>query len=340
MKENWKKIAFSIPIGALFLWLAFKNVDINEVLESFSQISYGWLPGFIFFSTLSYLVRAERWILLLGEERHKANRSSFHAGTLFGYLMNYVIPRLGEVSRCMYVSKKDGIPALTLIGTVVLERVIDTLMLLIMVVLLFVYVITDEQTIVRLFGEENAGLMMNLGSWQSLFIIIGALLLSILAGWVGIKMLGQMAKKENLLGKMALKIYGLVEVFIKGLTNIRKVHNWPYFILLTAILWTCYVLMMYIPFSMFDFHDTYGLGLADSAVVMVLSAVGVALPSPGAVGTYHWFVKQTLFVLFNVPESEGLAFAFVTHSSMLLLVVVIAPIFIALNSFILRKQIR
>jgi hypothetical protein len=286
------------------------------------------------------MVRAERWILLLGEERVKAKRSSFNAGTLFGYLMNYVIPRLGEVSRCMYVSKKDGIPLLTLIGTVVLERVIDTLMLLLMVVFLFVYVITDEQTIVRLFGEENADIMMNLGSWQSLLMIIGALLISVTLAWLGIKSLGFFSKRENVLGKIALKIYGLTEVFIKGLTNIRKVHNWPYFIFLTALLWTCYVLMMYIPFSMFDFHETYGMGLADSAVVMVLSAVGVALPSPGAVGTYHWFVNQTLFVLFGVPESEGLAFAFVTHSSMLLLVIVIAPIFIALNSFILRKQNR
>ena len=102
-------------------------------------------------------------MLLVGEDRTKANRSSFIAGIFFGYLMNYIIPRLGEVSRCMYVSKKDDISTVSLIGTVVLERVIDVMMLLIMVVFLFVYVITEQETVVRLFGTENAELINKIG---------------------------------------------------------------------------------------------------------------------------------------------------------------------------------
>ncbi|TNE71819.1 flippase-like domain-containing protein [bacterium] len=340
MKENWKKIAVSIPIGALFLWLAFKNVDVDEVLKSFENISYGWIPGFIFVSVLSYLVRAERWILLLGEERAKAHRSTFNAGVFFGYLMNYIIPRLGEVSRCMYVSKKDSIPLLTLIGTVVLERVIDTLMLLMMVIILFVYVITDEHTIISLFGKENAEILLGMGSYESVGLIVGIIVAGIFFMWLGMKILKVVANREDFFGKMAQKISGLLDVFIKGLTNIRKVHNWPYFIILTAILWLCYTLMVLIPISMFDLGAQYGIGFADSAIIMVLSAIGVALPSPGAIGTYHWFVKQTLYVLYNVPEIIGLAYAFVTHSSMLLLILVAAPIGIGLNSFILRKRDR
>lgn len=340
MKKNWKTIAISLPIGALFIWLAVKNVNFDEIGDAFSKIHYGWIPLFAVFSTLSYILRAERWMLLLGEERSKANRSTFYAGTMFGYLMNYVIPRIGEVSRCVYVSKKDEIPTLKLIGTVVLERVIDTLMLLVMVVFLFVYVITDSETIIRLFGEKNAELILGAGSWQTAFIGFGVLVFVIVAYVLVRKLLTVLAKQESFAGKISIRILGLIQVFIDGLTNIKKVHNWPYFVFLTVVMWVCYVMMTYVPFSMFNMQETFHLGIADAATLMVLAAIGVALPSPGGIGTYHWFVKQTLFVLFAVPESEGLVYAFVTHSSMLVLVLIISPIFIGINTFISRKKNR
>jgi len=341
VKQNWKTIAISIPIGGLFLWLAFRNVDLNEVLSYFGKIEKGWwIFWFILVSVSSYLIRAERWMLLVGEDRLKAHRSSFVAGTFFGYMMNYIIPRLGEVSRCMYVSKKDEISAVSLIGTVVLERVIDTLMLLFMVVFLFVYVITEQETVVRLFGTENAELMNKIGSFESILVGFAILVAVYFLFKAGMTLLKTMEKKESVIGSLAKKTRGLISVFSTGLSNIKKVHNWPYFIVLTSLLWSCYIMMAYIPFYMFSMQEVYHLGIADSAILMVLAAVGVALPSPGAIGTYHWFVTQTLFVLYNVPETVGLAYAFVTHSAMLLLVMGLTPIFLFINTFILRKKNR
>jgi len=341
VKQNWKTIAISIPIGGLFLWLAFRNVDLNEVLSYFGKIEKGWwIFWFILISISSYLIRAERWMLLVGEDRAKANRSSFIAGIFFGYLMNYIIPRLGEVSRCMYVSKKDDISTVSLIGTVVLERVIDVMMLLIMVVFLFVYVITEQETVVRLFGTENAELINKIGSFESVFVGLAILVAGYFLFRAGMSLLNKLETKESVIGSIAKKTKGLISVFSTGLRNIRNMHHWPYFIVLTVLLWACYIMMAYIPFYMFSMQDVYHLGVADSAILMVLAAVGVSLPSPGAIGTYHWFVTQTLFVLYNVPETVGLAYAFVTHSAMLLLVMGFTPIFLFINTFILRKKNR
>ena len=337
MKKNWKTIAISIPIAVLFIWLALKNVDFKELSKSFSQIQYGWIPLFVLFSVGSYWIRAERWILLLGEERPKARRSSFFAGTMFGYMMNYIIPRVGEVSRCVYVSKKDSIPTLSLIGTVVLERVIDTLMLLAMIVFLFMYVITEEKTIINLFGEDNAQLILNAGSSQTVFIIIGVVLIGVLSFWLFNKALKHLANKESVIGGFAQKVLGLFQIFIDGMTNIKRIHNWPYFIFLTVAMWVCYIMMTYVPFSMFV-ENNYHLGIMDGAIVMILAAIGVTLPSPGGIGTYHWFVKQTLFVLYAIPESDGLVFAFVTHTSMFILVLLMTPILIGINTYILKKR--
>jgi hypothetical protein len=98
--------------------------------------------------------------------------------------------------------------------------------------------------------------------------------------------------------------------------------------------------MAYIPFYMFSMQETYNLGLADATTLMILASIGVVLPSPGAIGTYHWFVKQTLLVLFGVPETIGLAYAFVTHSAMLLIVIGGTPLFLFINTFNLRKKNR
>lgn len=341
MKQHWKTIAVSIPVGILFLWLAFKNVNVDEVLSYFNKIEKGWwIFWFILISVSSYIIRSERWLLLLGDDRVKARRSSFIAGLFFGYLMNYAVPRLGEVSRCMYVNRKDGISTVSLIGTVVLERVLDTLVLLGFVIFLFIYVLTEQETVTRLFGEENAQLLSQIGSWKSVLIGIAGVV-TVYFGFKLFKMLlSKLEKKDSLLGKIATKINGLLNIFVTGITNVKKIHNWPYFILLTVLLWLCYMLMAYIPFYMFSMQEAYHLGLADAATLMILASIGVALPSPGAIGTYHWFVKQTLLVLFGVPETIGLAYAFVTHSSMLLIVMIFTPVFMFINTFNLRKKNR
>lgn len=341
MKQHWKTIAISIPIGIVFLWLAFRNVDANEVLSYFEKIEKGWwILWFLTASVFSYLVRAERWMLLVGDDRHKAKRSSFIAGLFFGYLMNYAVPRLGEVSRCMYVSKKDEISTVSLIGTVVLERVLDTLVLIVFVVFLFIYVLTEEDTIIRLFGEENANLINKLGSWQSVVLGLVGLAIVYFGSKIIHKLLTVLSHKDTVIGKVATKVNGLFIVFVNGLTNIKKIHNWPYFVFLTVLLWFCYMLMAYIPFYMFSMQQVYQLGLADAAILMILASVGVALPSPGAIGTYHWFVKQTLLVLYGVPETVGLAYAFITHSAMLLIVLTFTPLFLLINTFNLRKKNR
>jgi hypothetical protein len=119
-----------------------------------------------------------------------------------------------------------------------------------------------------------------------------------------------------------------------GLVSIRRVKNWPLFIGLTALMWFCYILMTYIPFYMFNMVQVYHLGLFDAMTVTVIGAIGIALPSPGGMGTYHWFTKQALFVLFSVPAVVGLAYAFITYAVIFLIYMIFTPIIILISRYL------
>lgn len=123
-----------------------------------------------------------------------------------------------------------------------------------------------------------------------------------------------------------------------GLFAIRHLRQWPYFTGLTILIWAGYVIMAYIPFVAFNLHEDYGLGLEAALVIMTISSVGVALPSPGGIGTYHWFVRQGLLVLYGVPAANALAYAFVTHAVMMGVVVVTTPVILVWNKGLKRKN--
>jgi hypothetical protein len=121
--------------------------------------------------------------------------------------------------------------------------------------------------------------------------------------------------------------------FKDGLLAVREVKRWWLFIFYTFLIWTCYTLMSYIPFWMFDMQDVYGLGILEAITITVISAIGIAIPSPGGLGTYHYFVKQSLLVLFAVPAVTGLAYATVTHAATVAMVVLLTPIMLAVDKW-------
>jgi predicted membrane metal-binding protein len=126
--------------------------------------------------------------------------------------------------------------------------------------------------------------------------------------------------------------------FKEGLLAVRKVKRWWLFIFYTVLIWTCYTLMSYIPFWMFNMQEVYGLGILEAITITVISAIGIAIPSPGGLGTYHYFVKQSLMVLFAVPAVTGLAYATVTHAATVLMVVLFTPVALALDKWRQAKR--
>lgn len=326
MRKNLLNILLGVIIGGIFLWLSLLNIDIEELREYLGVMSFGWLIPFIFLCFLSFLVRAERWRLLLEPVKPDIKRSVLLNAILLGSLINYAIPRLGEISRSLYVGKTADMSSSNIFGTVVLERVIDVIAIAIMLVFVLLFMVTDRKTLSALFGPSAVTVVDGLLSPLVIGAFVLAGILSLYLGWKALKFLYRKRAKEIDEGTESKGLFRIVFMFTDGLISIRKLKKWPLFLLHTVLLWAIYVFLTYIPFLAFNLTESYGLTFSSAFAVMVIATIGVMLPSPGAVGTYHWFVKQSLLVLFAVPAVSGFAYAFISHIAMFACVVLFLPL--------------
>ena len=254
---------------------------------------------------------------------------------MFGYLINIPFPRLGEISRPMYVAKQLGESNSKLIGTIVLERFIDVISMLIIMGLVAYFLLSDVDILSRLLGIDLADSQV----YSALFLTIWPLLLLgmglVLGGWILYKKLNSARLESNWLPK----IRGIMVQFVEGLFSIKKLDQPLLFIGYTVLIWIGYIAMMYIPFWMFDLPVRFDLGWADAAILTMASAVALSIPTPGGIGSYHYFISFSLGILYMVPEPTGLAFATITHVATLTLVILIAPAALAIDKFLsLRRE--
>lgn len=337
MKTSLRYV-ISALIAVLFLWLALRDVSLTELRLTVNRLTYYWLVPYVVISLLSHYLRAERWKQLIEQENVKTTRMTLFSGVMLGYLVNYAVPRLGEISRCVYVGNREQLSRSNLLGTVVMERALDLLITLLLVVFVIIYLLSDHRAIVPIIGDSTISLIEVILSLDGILVLGLILVLGILAVYLGYRLLSIASQWIPSLAEFFRFAADKSKKFAKGILSIRKVRNWPVFILLTAGIWFCYVLMTYIPFTAFDLHTTYGLGMQEALVVTVVSALGIILPSPGGIGTYHWFVSRTLLVLFAVPETVGVAYAIVTHLVMMIIILVSAPLLLAVNKINWREK--
>lgn len=321
------------------MWLAFRNVRLREVWEFAQNISLGWILPFAGTALASHILRAERWRLLIEHDKSEPDRVTLIAGVLTGYLLNIVGPRLGEVTRPVYVARREGLSSSKLIGTIVLERIIDVSTMVLLMLVVSVYLIADLSLLSQIFGEETINLLTGGVGWYAAIWILLFLLLLAAGIWLLVRTARWAARHFEKVAVWVERVEYAVLMFKDGLLSARKVSRWGLFLVYTVLIWTCYTLMTYIPFWMFDMQNQFSLGMLEALTITVISAIGIAIPSPGGLGTYHYFVKQSLLVLFAVPAVTGLAYATITHAAMVGIVALFTPIALAIDKFRSRRSL-
>ncbi|MBU94640.1 MAG: TIGR00374 family protein [Balneola sp.] len=328
------KYIVGIIFAAFFLWLSFSDVSFEELRKATKDISWSWLIPFSMALTFSHYIRAERWRLLLGETTLHAHRTTLFAGVMFGYLINIPFPRLGEISRPMYVAKQLGESNSKLVGTIVIERLIDVISMFIIMGLVAYFLLSDVDTLSRLFGIDLANSQVYsalfLNMWPLILLGIGLIFL----GWVIFKRLNNTSYKSIWL----FKTKEIIAHFVEGLLSIKKLQQPLLFVGYTVIIWIGYIAMMYIPLWMFDLPLRFDLGWADAAILTMASAIALSIPSPGGIGSYHYFISYSLGILYTIPEPTGLAFATITHAATMAMVILIAPAALAMDKFLLLQR--
>lgn len=330
MAKKIVQLLVSLFLAGFFIWLSLREIDAADVMEQIKGVNLGWLLLFIPLTLLSHYLRALRWDLLLAREKIQPSRLTLFSGVMFGYFMNLVFPRLGEVSRPVYVARKLDVSSGMMIGTILLERLIDILFLILLFYIVVFTLVGDPEVLSGIFGRESlpSGLLVGI-ALATIALPLGLTLLFRFSRALSERLVippDASLKDIPLFMRLLRKVFNLIESFSNGIQSIRYVPNWPLFVGYSLLIWVCYILMMLIPFGMLDFGPIYGLGLKEATIVTMISSIGIVIPTPAGIGTYHLFVQQALFQLYGIPLVDGLTFATVTHGVTVLIILVSSPI--------------
>jgi len=304
--KSFLKILASIVLMGGFLWAAFRNVDWTLLTSAFETATPIWLILSGIIVILSCIPRAWRWCLLLKPIAPEVSLRSAFWAVLVAYAGNAVFPRAGEVARALALEKDHPVGVSAILATVVIERLLDVLALLIIfgVVLFF----AREQIGAAFPGLEQVALL-------SLPIIICALVSLGLLSAYGERGLSFVERTIAYVSPtLASKITDLLRSFIKGMSAINTVEGYAGIIVSTVILNAFYFLATFLPLYSFNLPQQYDLGLFEALVIMAIATVGIVIPTPGGTGTYHFFCAQALHLFYHVPEALALAFATSVHA--------------------------
>ncbi len=295
-----KQFVIGILISAVFLYLAFRRVDLPEVIAALEQANYWWLLPGIGFMFISLVIRAYRWRYFIQPIQDVPFKPLFSA-MMIGYMANNVFPlRLGEVMRALAIGRSAKISRAAAFATIIVERIIDILSLL--VILGFTVFFHDFPPEI-----QKAGLAIFFGALTVvLFIVFLMEKTEATLHWVGVftSPLPDRAKQF---------IQRLLRSFLTGFEVFRQTHHYVAIILQSLVLWVLYAGIIYVTFLAFDIRLENDTIFVASLVILVMISIGIMIPSsPGFVGTYHYLAMQGL-ALFGVPEADALSFAIILH---------------------------
>lgn len=245
-------------------------------------------------------------------------------------MVNIIIPRGGEVSRCAMLYKTDDIPVNESFGTVVTERIFDLMMLLLCIMLAFLVQFDLLKDFVFNTIEKSFGGV----SISTTKIIIGSA--AIVVFGFALYILFRFLHRKFRTNPFFQKVMAFKKGLIEGLFSFRKIRKKWQFVASTIIIWVCYFYMSYSMF--FSLEGTSHLGIDAGLAILVLGGLGMALPSPGGTGSFHFFVAQGLLALFAIPKTVGTAYAFIVHGSQMFLLLTAGFIALMFILFISKKK--
>jgi glycosyltransferase 2 family protein len=321
-----------LAVGFVLLWLALRGLDFSKIGYEFRNARYFWIllsliPGFI-----AIVSRAMRWNIMINALGYKSTLGSTLHAVIMGYFTNTIFPRLGEVTRCTVLSRRQNIPLSRLFGTVISERAFD----LISLGIISFFVIIAQFGFLRGFLERMiwGPLSARLPSMSWLIVMLGiSILLASVLFYILFYVSRPYLRKLSFYGKIKDLLLG----FVDGIKTIKNIKQKKAFIAHTVLIWFMYFLMSYIPFR--ALQATEHLTLIDGTTLLIMGSLGFVIPVPAGIGAYHWIVSKTLTDLYGIASEAAASFALMVHASQIFLVVFLGIISMIYLLFIKKQSI-
>ena len=321
MKTNFIKylkliIPISIGIGCIFYSSTTLNEnDINSIIESFENAKYSWVIFGVILGALSHLSRSYRWKYLLEPLGYKISFLNSALAIFSGYLINYTLPRAGDIARGTIAYKYEDIPLEKGIGTIVAERAVDLICISILIVLgLFI----NYELIIQKLYEASSSISLE-------FLMFS---LAILGGIIFL-----LLRKNN----KSFPIISKVQTFFKGLYEgfiiIFKLENKWLFIMHSIFIWLMYVLMFYVTSKAVT--ELPDLSFSIILISFILASLTIMF-TPGGIGAYPLAV-QISFSWFGISSVSSLSFGWIMWTSQTLMIIIFGGLSLIILPFINNK---
>lgn len=320
---------FFLSLGILLLWLCLRKIEFSQIFDYVRTAKYSWMLISLVCLGISLFFRALRWNILINSLGYKTRVSTTYESVLIAYFANTVFPRLGEVTRCGTLRKKENIPFDKSFGTVVSERIIDLVVLFAMALLVILF---QWNLLGSLITSWLNPLIEKLTS--NIFLGIGVITLTIVF-FFAIIFIFRKKKEKIAQNKLYRKIASVWNGFVDGMKSIFTMEKKGLFIVYTLLIWGFYVVMTWLPFYMLS--ETSHLGLTEAVTLLGLATLGVVAPVPGGMGVYHFIGILLLNGFYGISESAAVSFVTINHTSQMIFYLVTGVIAYAIMFFVDRR---
>ncbi len=296
-------------LGLGILWWMYRGTNWSDfghyVLH---EMNWWWMLLSLAFGILPQMARAWRWKMALEPLGEHPRRTSCTDAIFMSYAASLVIPRVGEVTRCGTLKTSDGVSFTKSLGTVVTERFVDSLLMLLFTGIAF---LLQLPMFLRFLKETNTnvGDLLHRFTGTGYIVTFICLVAALIAGVVAIRRFSFFKKGRDMLQDMW-----------EGILSLRKVRNLPLYLFYSVLIWVGYFLHFYIAFFCFDFTAHLSIGAA--FLIFCVGTFAVLVPTPNGAGPWHFAVK-TMLVLYGVAETQAIMFALTVHTIQTALVVLL-----------------
>ena len=313
--KSYIKILLPISIGIFCIFFSFRNISFTVFTKYFYEINYLWVFVGIFLGALSHISRSYRWKYLIEPLGYKLGFINSVLAVFSAYLINYTIPRAGDIARATMISKYEKIPLDKTLGTIVAERAVDVICILTIIAtgLIFEFNRISEKLISLIENTEISVVIIYVG------VIILILFVS-----------NRVLRKS----KYYKSILNFFSGIIEGLTIIFKMEKRVPFILHSIFIWLMYILMFWATsMAFFELHEV---AFYQFMISFTLAAISIML-SNGGIGIYPLAVEESLG-WYGVQSTTGLAFGWVSWLSQTMMVIIFGGLSLFILPFINRKK--
>lgn len=307
--NNILKVGWSLLLGGAILYWMYRGFDFQQVKDILlHKMNWTWMLLSFPFGILAQTFRGWRWKQTL-DPIGEHPRNSVSVNSIFmSYALSLLVPRIGEFARCGVLKRWEGISFPKSLGTVVTERIIDSLLVLLITGCVFLLQIP---VFLNFFDKTGTSMESILHQFTATGYIVTAI-----CGIAILILLHFLLKKLSIYNKVKATLQGLWQ----GVASLKDIRNVPLFIGFTLGIWLCYFLHYFLTFQCFE--ATSHLSVMCGLVTFIIGSIAVVVPTPNGAGPWHFAVK-TMLILYGISPNDALFFVLIVHSIQTLLVILL-----------------